>query len=140
MTQILRISDAASLAIHAMTVLAADPDRIVAVGDMADAIQVSEAHLSKVMQRLAKEGLVRSVRGPSGGFQLNGDPRQITLLRIYEAIEGSFEDHDCLLDRSRCLWRSCILGDLVHSTNVMVRERLKSTTLKDVAHKVAVGK
>ena len=44
--------------------------------------------LAKLLQQLARKGLVRSNKGPSGGFTLANDPRQINILSIVEAVEG----------------------------------------------------
>ena len=59
MASIVQISEAASLALHSMALLAASPDRPLTVKDITARTGVSEAHLSKVMQRLAKAGLVK---------------------------------------------------------------------------------
>ena len=62
----IKISEASSLAIHAMVFLAAKPGEKLSTSYIASEIKVSEAHLSKVLQRLNKVGLVVSSRGPSG--------------------------------------------------------------------------
>ncbi|MCK4620269.1 MAG: Rrf2 family transcriptional regulator, partial [Desulfobacterales bacterium] len=67
MSNIIKISEAASMAIHAMVFLASESGRIVPSREIATTLRSSEAHLSKVMQRLAKAGLVSSTRGPKGG-------------------------------------------------------------------------
>lgn len=133
MTNMLKISDAAALALHTMAVLARNTHRLVPTHEIAETLDVSENHLAKVHQRLHKAGLVDAVRGPSGGSRLAGSPSEITLLEIYEAIEGTFSPMDCLLGRPACGGRRCILGDLVKSVNNQVRDYLAGTTLAKLA-------
>jgi Rrf2 family protein len=128
----LRISEAASLAMHALGYLAKREDAPVTSREIASRFEISEAHLAKVMQRLVKVELLRSVRGPRGGFTLNRDPESVTLLEIFEAIEGRFEPRQCLLSSSICEGDDCILGKIVVEANTMLRARLEETTLVDV--------
>jgi len=132
MNGIVKFSEAASIALHAMTVLGAAPDRHLTVRDIAESMPVSEAHLAKVLQRLAKAGLVGSVRGPNGGFVLRGNPRQITLLAVYEAIEGRLQVASCVFPGSRGC-STCILDDTLRAANQLVRDRLARTTLAHLA-------
>ena len=67
MKSILRISDAASLGIHACALIAENGKKKINVSVMADQLKASKAHLAKVMQRLVKSGIVSSTRGPLGG-------------------------------------------------------------------------
>jgi len=133
MANILRFSDAVSLALHTMVLLAARTEQPMSTREIATALAASEAHLSKVLQRLAKSGLVKSTRGPKGGFELAGKPQHISLLSVYEAIEGPLGASDCLLSKRLCDGSKCILGDLLRSTNREVRKYLAQTVLSDVA-------
>ncbi len=128
MSGLVKFSEAASIALHTMTVLATAPERHLSVHEIAERMPVSESHLAKVLQRLVKAGLVDSARGPHGGFMLRGDPRQIALLRVYEAIEGRLDVASCMFpDRTDCA--SCILEDTLRSANQLVRDRLARTAL-----------
>jgi len=91
MSGVLKISNAATIALHAMTYLAAFPDNKHMTKEIASLHQVSEAHLSKVLQRLTRAGLVKAVRGPKGGFSLAKSADEISLLEVYETIEGTLE-------------------------------------------------
>lgn len=93
----------------------------------------SEAHLSKVFQRLTKAGLVKSVRGPRGGFVLALDPASITLKNIYEAIDGTLSRKSyCLLGKPSCKFKECIFGDLMKSIHQKVEDHFSSTRLIDL--------
>ena len=120
----LKISEAASLAMHAMGLLAMEPDRSRSVRAIAGRLGLSEAHLSKVLQRLVKAGLLRSNRGPRGGFRLTREPEQISLLEVFEAIEGPVEPTDCLLSLPLCDGSGCILGKILVDVNHLLLEYL----------------
>ena len=130
---ILRISEAFSLAIHSLVLLAQKEGVYKKVKDLAQEIGVSEAHLAKVFQRLVKVGLVGSVRGPQGGFQLARPKEEVTLLAIYEAIEGPLvEEGGCPLRRERCPFRRCIFGGLLERMGAEFRAYLSSKTLSQI--------
>jgi len=117
MNQILKISEAASLALHTMVYLVENAGRPVSVKEVAEALHRSEFHLSKVLQRLARGGLVFSNRGPRGGFQLGGEGADTTLLSIFEAIEGPLDPNPCILGSRVCSRSACILGGFVSRMN-----------------------
>ena len=132
MSQVWRISEASSIAFHATTMLAALPDRMFTTKQIASTLGVSDHHLSKVLQRLAKAGLVKATRGPKGGFELERPADEITLLEVYEAIEGPLEDVGCLLGKPVCRPGACILGDLLESVNKQVRDYLENARLSEL--------
>ncbi len=132
MASILKISDAASLAFHAVVYLAANEDRLISTGEMAETLKVSENHLSKVLQRLTRAGLVRSIRGPKGGYLLKRSAQNITLLEVYEAIEGKLVATDCLLGEPVCDRKHCILGGLLASVDSQARDYLASKKISEL--------
>lgn len=129
MANMLRISEAASLGMHAAAVLASRPKQRTTAAQLAQKLDASEAHLAKVMQRLGKAGLVTSTRGPNGGFALAKSADKVRLLDVYEAVDGELDPDNCLLGLPVCPGRKCILGDLAAKVNKMVQERLAGTTL-----------
>ncbi len=113
MSKVVTLSEAASLAIHAI-VLIASSDKQVNVNQIATATAASRNHLAKVMQRLVKSSLVSSTRGPAGGFVLKKSPADISLYDIYLSVEGPIELGDCPLDRPICPFDKCIMGGIMH--------------------------
>ena len=132
MSKMLKISEAASLAMHTLVLLATNPDRVMATREVAGVFGVSEAHLSKVLQRLGRMGLVNSTRGPKGGFVLGRPAEDVTLMDVYEAIEGPLEPSVCLMETPSCSAKRCILGDLVHTVNDLVERYLSGTRLSEL--------
>ncbi|MBP7738693.1 MAG: Rrf2 family transcriptional regulator [Spirochaetes bacterium] len=132
MSQGILISDAVSLAMHSMAVMASR-DGLSSAKDVAGRLGVSEHHLAKVLQRLARCGLVRSTRGPRGGFTLAKKSGAITLLDVYEAIEGPLKERACLMRKKTCNKKRCILGDSMGTMWDIFRKHLKSTYISDIS-------
>jgi len=82
MAKVVHISEAASLAVHSMALVARSTEML-NVNQIADLTNSSRNHLAKVMQTLVKNNYLDSVRGPKGGFTMKGDPAKINLLEIY---------------------------------------------------------
>lgn len=131
MNPLVRVSEAASIGLHAMVILARDPTRWLSVKDLRDELPVSSAHLAKVLQRLARMGLLSSVRGPHGGFRLARSPEEYTLLEIYEAIDGPLHPGGCLMDHPHCPAGHCLFGDTLVRATRDVRDRLARTSLAE---------
>jgi Rrf2 family nitric oxide-sensitive transcriptional repressor len=133
MPRLINISEAVSLGLHTMVLLATDAARRFSNPQIAETLDVSGHHLAKVMQRLARAGLVDSVSGPRGGFLLAAPAQEIALLRIYEAIDGTLADKGCLLGEPICDRRNCVLGEVLHSLHEQMRDYLSNTTLAELA-------
>jgi Rrf2 family protein len=129
MACILKISEAASLALHTVVYLATQHDGLVSTKQIARVLHASEAHLSKVLQRLARVGIVSSIRGPKGGFALHKPADAISLLEVYEAIEGPLALNNCLGDHPSCSGKQCVLGTLIGNIHDQVSKYLSKTTV-----------
>jgi len=108
---------------------------------IADQIDSPTAFTAKILQKLVKEGLVQSVKGPHGGFQLpEGDTSETTLADVVEAMDGIAIYADCGLGLKEC---SDLKPCPLHETFKKVREDLRSmmevTTLKDLAGQLESG-
>ena len=132
MGSLVRTSEAATLALHAAAILAGANGEPVSAGTMADNLNASEAHLAKVLQRLAKAGLVRGRRGPGGGFRLTRSPEEVTLREVYEAIEGHMDIGRCMFGQPVCGRNECAVGDLFERLNREITESLGAMTLADI--------
>lgn len=131
MNHLLRISEATSLGFHGMALMALRGERL-SVKEMAGLLQVSEAHLSKVLQQLLRKGLVISHRGPRGGFELALPPESIRLMDIYEALEGAPQRGVCLLNCQECPFGKCFLGEPLQKIERDFVSFLRDTTLAAV--------
>ncbi|MCU4164911.1 Rrf2 family transcriptional regulator [Carboxylicivirga caseinilyticus] len=130
MSKIVTLSEAASIALHSMVLIARSEVKL-NVNQISEAIESSKHHVAKVMQRLAKEDFVSSNRGPSGGFVLKCDPEKLSLLQIYEAIEGKIAIHSCPGDKRTCVIGSCMLGDLAKTMTREFKNYMESHFLSE---------
>lgn len=130
---------AAVVAIRAALYLAGrPPGELSRVHDVARATKLSSAYLSKVIQRLAQAGLVRTFRGPGGGIELGRSPEAISLCSLVHATEGRAEVDRCALGIGNCSpERPCPL----HGRWAPLREEsqrlLEGTTVADLLREVA---
>lgn len=127
---VLKISEAASIALHALTILAKNQDKLVSVKEIAEYLEVSSNHLSKVMQRLTKAGYIESIKGFKGGFRLLVNPSDVSFLEIYETFDGKIKNTSCLLSKDECK-QNCIFGELILSINSQVKTKFENTKLSD---------
>lgn len=139
MSHVVKFPEASSIAIHAMIFLARAYPGVVSQREVAAVFDISENHLAKVMLRLRMEGLVKSVRGPTGGFRLQAKPDTVTLLTIHEAITGKELPRECLFARDACR-PDCPLGSFIHDMDRRVLEFLANTTLGDLLDAERAGK
>lgn len=100
-------------------------------------IGTSEPHLSKVLQRLNKGGIIKSVRGPGGGYKLNCVPSETPLYPIFELLGGPFEARGCQLDG--CQGKKCFISGMMDELSRAFLRYLGSRTLADFASYYANG-
>ena len=128
----LNISEAGALAMHATVYIASADGRKISTKELAGQLSASRAHLSKVLQRLARYDLVDSTPGPGGGFVLCKPAEEVSLLDVYEAAEGPFERKDCLFAESVCDGGECIFGGLLGNIDEQMKERLETKNLAEL--------
>ena len=82
-------------AMRVLLYLGARPDRVCSIGEMARAYGISQNHLMKVANELARSGYVESVRGRSGGLRLAVPPSDINVGSVIRHTEEGFNLVDC---------------------------------------------
>jgi Rrf2 family protein len=102
----------------------------VMVRDIAAAQVISEDYLELVLISLRRAGLVRSIRGASGGYQLAKSADDITALEITEAVEGPIGLVDCTREPELCCRSGeCVAHELWSDASNAMRSVLQGTTL-----------
>lgn len=108
-----KISEATAIAIHAMIYIANREEQVISLKEISDKFNISSHHLSKVLQRLVKSGLLISTKGSKGGFLLVAEHKNSSFFAIYEIIEGKYKSHTCLFNANVGNCETCIMGNLI---------------------------
>ena len=97
------LSQTAVYALRAVIHLAeSDGEDLVRVDDMAEALDVPRNYLSKILHTLARSGVLRSTRGPGGGFRLAIPAHELRLLDVVSNFDDMDDRRTCLLGRPQC--------------------------------------
>lgn len=128
MSKVFSMSEAASIALHGIILIAKEKEGLNVI-KIAERTDTSKHHVAKIMQRLVKAGYLTSHRGPSGGFILRKNPKDINFLEIYEAIEGPIEITTCPMDKQICPFDKCILNNVTSNMTLEFKTYLKNQTI-----------
>lgn len=79
-----------------------DRNRKVMIREIAEKVNIPMFFLGKILQKLSKSGLLKSQKGPNGGFTLGNDPNKITALQIVEVIDGLKFSTSCVTGFPKC--------------------------------------
>ncbi|MCA9075208.1 MAG: Rrf2 family transcriptional regulator [Planctomycetaceae bacterium] len=128
----MRLSLHTDFALRTLMFLAGRQERA-SVAEIAEFFDVSRDHLAKVVQRLSREGYVRSMRGVGGGVELARPAEDIELGEVIERFEGSMHLLDCVAIENVCVIQpGCKLKHVLAEAERIQVEYLKSVRLADV--------
>jgi Rrf2 family protein len=134
------LSRSAEYAIRALTYLAEAGDRWVLNREIAEELELPPQFLTKILGVLAREGLLESQRGRTGGFRLAGDPARIRLLQIVEPFDTLSNKEECLLGQRVCSSANpCPLHEAWRSIREEFRDLFQRTTLDEIVRSPAAG-
>ena len=128
MGSIFHLSEAASIAIHSMVVIAGS-NQMLNARQVAEQTGFSKNHTAKVLQQLTKNHFLLSARGPGGGFRMGKSVWEVSLLDIYQLIEGELESSRCGFDCDHCPVKTCIFGGLDKRFNEEFQQYMRNTSL-----------
>lgn len=113
--------------------LALRPDTLVTISDIADAYQISNNHLMKVVHQLALSGDVITVRGQRGGLRLARSPEQINVGDVVRRSESDLELVPCFGSAPNCLIQpACKFAHAVDEASRAFMTTLAGYTLADL--------
>lgn len=138
----LKLSTRGQYGVRAMFEIARGwPDKPVTIKEVSENQDVSVPYLEQILNQLRKAGLIRSIKGPGGGYVLCRSPEEISIGSILLELEGPVAITSCLNPDEGCsridvcvtqlLWRS--LGEKIDAF-------LGTTTLKDLLKEETVQK
>ncbi|HTV14358.1 MAG TPA: Rrf2 family transcriptional regulator [Acidobacteriaceae bacterium] len=131
----LRLTKKADYGLMALKYLAEHThDPSISARDIAEAYHIPPQLLAKVLQRLAKVGILRSHAGMSGGYSLIRQPREISAFEVIHAIDGPLFITSCGPSHSGCdLTDSCTIKEPLARVNDSISSLLRSISIADLA-------
>ncbi len=134
----MQVTRAGEYAVMGLLYLARQPvGRTVMIDEISEAEHIPKSFLAKIFQSLVKRGFVDSHRGAGGGFSLARSPADISLLQIFQCVEGAFGLQKCVTDEPVCVmdesWLgSCVLCGVFAEAQFRVNEVFSRTRLQDL--------
>ena len=128
-------SRSAEYAIRAFVHLARVPEgKFAMVKQIAEEEAIPSHFLAKILQQLARKGLLRSSKGPTGGFSLRTPAKDVTLLNIVESLDGLQEYQRCASGLAECNDdMPCGMHESWKALRSRIIEYLEGTSVSDVA-------
>lgn len=113
--------------------VALDPQRRATIAGIAAAYDISENHLTKVVHKLARSGLIESIRGKGGGIRLAQPAENIRIGQVVNMAEGESPIVECFSDHDTCkITPSCKLTGILSRARKAFYEELDRYTVADL--------
>jgi Rrf2 family protein len=96
---------------------------------------LSVSFLRKILGMLVSAQVLRSVRGPGGGYHLARLPQEITLLKVVETVDGPIRGEVPALEEASSRQLDRRLGTVTNDVATIVREQLEKVTIADLLPK-----
>ena len=132
----MKVTQASAYALHALMYMVRHVTQLPATSSaIAKAEGMPAGYVAKVLQQLAKAGFIRSVRGRKRGYVFSRPPEEISLLELFEAMEGRDLFDDCPLRHCSCGGTSenCRIFAQWISATRRLKELLDETTVASAA-------
>ncbi|MDE2565755.1 MAG: Rrf2 family transcriptional regulator [Burkholderiales bacterium] len=135
----MRLSEYTDYTLRVLMYCAAHRDRLVTIGELAERHGLSKNHLMKVVNDLARQGLLETTRGRGGGLRLLAEPETIRIGDVVRATETDFRLVECFDDSTNActLTPSCRLRHLFRAALTDYFKALDGATLADMTQELS---
>ena len=122
-------------AIRALDYIACRKNGAASVSEISKRLRIPYPFLRKILQRLHKEGMLKSYEGRAGGFVLRVPIDKILLLDLIKIFQGPVRLADCLFNRKTCPdTKYCILKKKIERIEHLVSAELETVTVASLHH------
>jgi len=129
----MKLTTKGRFAVTAMLDLALnESDRPVTLAEISDRQAISLSYLEQLFSQMRRKGLVRSVRGPGGGYLTAQDYKTITVKTIITAVDEKIDSTQCGGHENCKEGKRCITHDLWMSLNTKILDYLDGLSLHDL--------
>ena len=128
------ISREVDYGIRCVLYLSGRPDQVTMVEEISSAMRIPKSFLAKILQKLTRKGLVRSLRGVNGGFLLQRRPKEISLLDVIKVFQKEVALNKCAVDNAACsISCSCVVHPVWVDLRKMIEDRLAAISFEDMS-------
>ncbi len=117
----MRLTTFSDYTLRVLMYLAVNRERLATVAEIAAAYAISENHLMKVVNQLARSGVIEAVRGKGGGIRLAQAPEDIRLGAVIRLSEGEAPIVECLADDPGNEPDSCRIAPACKLSGILAR-------------------
>jgi len=138
----LRLSTKGQYGVRAMFEIARGyPDKPITIKEISERQDVSVAYLEQILNKLRNGGLIKSIKGPGGGYILNKKPKDISIGAILKDLEGPVAITSCLDPQEGCMRvDGCVTYMLWKSLGEKIEGFLNTVTLNDLIKGTLINK
>ncbi|MBX3423449.1 MAG: Rrf2 family transcriptional regulator [Pirellulaceae bacterium] len=126
------LSEASESGLRAVVWMARRPQGLHKVKEIAEGIQAAPGYLVKVLQDLARSGILSARRGSQGGFSLLRKPEGLTVLEVISAIDPIERIKNCPLQLDAHGQQLCPLHRRIDDALASVERSFRSSTIADL--------
>jgi Rrf2 family protein len=133
-SQMLKLTKKADYGLIALKHLAVNSPASSSAKEIAETYGIPAALLSKILQKLVKNGFLQSEHGTNGGYKLARDPRDITAYEVIRTIDGPVFLTACFTEHGYCCHTDkCIVRDPLQKVHEGILRLLASISISDMS-------
>jgi Rrf2 family protein len=111
-------------------------ETLLSAKELSEKLAIPYKFLTKIMGELVRTGLIKSIRGREGGYELNKAASEITISDILDIFNDSLHEERCILGIGYCdCSNKCVLHDQWIEPKNLIQKMFKETTLDKLANK-----
>lgn len=111
-------------------------DQPVSIRFIAEKEKITPDYLVQLFQQLKKSGIIRSIRGPKGGYLLTRPPDQIYVYDIFDAFQEDLLQDFCQINYYSCEMKDgCIAKPFWVEVRNLIKDYTKNITVQDILDK-----
>lgn len=126
------LSDASEYALRAVVWLAQHPGEAQKTREIAEGTRAAQGYLVKVLQNLAKAGILSAQRGSHGGFRLERDPGALTVLEVINAVDPIERIRTCPLGLESHGEHLCPMHRRIDDALAAIEASFRESTIDDL--------
>lgn len=128
----MKLSTRGRYGLRAICYIAENQDKgYISVSEISEKLNLSENYLEQLVRMLKKDSLIKSSRGPKGGYKINKNLDEITIGQILRSLEGDMTTSECVSGKVICD-EKCDAYDLFTKLDYLINSAIDSITLENI--------